>query len=52
MEDEDEMPQSSVNFIPCLYFLKKAVAKEKPDKVRVYFTSFCGKGLQSEFSSF
>lgn len=33
MEDEDEVPQSSVNFIPCLYFLKKAVAKEKPEKV-------------------
>lgn len=36
MEDDDDMPQSSVNFIPCLYFLKKAVAKEKPEKVNSF----------------
>lgn len=32
MEDENDV-EPSVNFIPCLVFVQKGVAKENPDKV-------------------
>lgn len=34
MEEENEQDPNAVNFVPCLCFVKRGVAKENPDKVR------------------
>lgn len=34
--DIDESELSTVNFIPCICFVKTGVAQEKPDKVSNY----------------
>lgn len=34
MEEEDQQDPSVVNFIPCMRFVKRGVAKEQPHKVR------------------
>lgn len=34
MEEEDQQDPSAVNFIPCMRFVKRGVAKEQPHKVR------------------
>lgn len=35
MEEEDQRDPNAVNFIPCLCFVRRGVAKENPDKVSV-----------------
>lgn len=34
-EDEIEQDPTAVNFIPCICFVKRGVAKEQPEKVCV-----------------
>lgn len=36
-EDQIEQDPNVVNFIPCISFVKRGVAKENPDKVRIVY---------------
>lgn len=46
-EDQVEQDPSVVNFIPCITFVKRGVAKENPDKVSIVYIQL--KTLSKKF---
>ena len=51
MDELEEMSGDSVNFIPCLKFVSRGVAKPTPDKVKPTFTSNLEKNINKYFQS-